>query len=733
MVLIRSTSFFYQGLKIMQSRKLQALLPKKIAWRIAAVLGLFFGLLAIAVLLAVIFIDVEALRKPLAVKISAATGYRVEMQTLDLSIYPVLGLKAGGLQVRSESRDLFAAESLFIEADLPSLLRRQVKIKKVILLKPVVALHLEGPEKKSAAAAKPAKSEPGAARGKPRPQKLAAPPMDGFREFLARRDISLNDLEVRRGRIDIFPAGGAPPFSLTVSSSLQVRRKGERQVDVVLGPARVNPGNLTLSVQVRDALAANASARVSIISNGFSLADLKFMRRFLPGSFEDWLNRAHASATVEKISLNADAPLNRLLNLDWFQNDIDAAVGLQIRDTSLNVEGYQLVVPGIDVAGTLKEGKFSQTIRGRFLDGDFLLDLAVQPGKNPSDFRSFSLDSHMRFNGMNPARLERFAAAGAVFPDGGVSGALQIAGRSLKPQDIHVSGTLKGENLASADRRYAARRAVIDLQSLRRNRGTVKFTLQGAKIDATDLRKITGNLLLSRKKIHLARGRILPAHGEIRVTGDYAMARQSYDSQFSASGLRAEEFLKDKLTGQLQFAGRLRGRLNEADATRGLSGKVNVKLADGNILTADFIGALLQLLNLHTILEDGRPGLSYKYLGGDFHLAGGVLSTDNLRLDGSQLKLLAKGRVDLPTGRLNGEIRAMPLQLVDEVARTIPLLGSLLTAQGKGGVIETYFNVAGTLDNPDITFDPAKSVLSAPEKILKGIFNLPDALLKGGK
>ncbi|MFQ5672567.1 MAG: AsmA-like C-terminal domain-containing protein [Nitrospinales bacterium] len=565
------------------------------AWRVAAALALLLGLLAAAVLLAVIFVDPETLRKPLAVKISEATGYQVEMQTLDLSFFPVLGLKAGELQARSESRELFAAESLFLEVDPTFLLSRRIKIKRAILLKPVLTVYLDEPGKNSSAAA------------------------------------------------------------------------------------------------------------------------------------PSW------SATVEKVSLNVDAPLNRLADLDFFQKNVDVEVELQARNTSLSVEGYEFFVPGIEVEGVLKKGKFSQTVHGRFADGNFLLDMTLQPGKNPSDFRSFSLDSHLQFNDINPARLERSGTGNGVFSEGRVSGALRAAGRSLKPQDIHVSGTLNGENLVSGDRRYAARRAVVDLESLNRDRGTVKFALQGAKINTVDLRKITGRLLVSPGKIHLAQGRALPGHGEIRVTGDYAIGRRSYDTQFSAMELRAEEVTKNKLTGLLQFAGRLRGRLTESAATRGLSGKVNVKLTDGTVPAAGFVETFLQLLNLHAIPENGRPGLGYKYFGGDFHLAGGVLSTDNLRLDGSQLKLAAKGRVDLPTGRIDAKIKATPLQLADEAARTILLLGNLLTGGGGGGTVETHFNIAGTLDHPKISFDAAKSTLPAPEKILKGILSLQNSLLKGGK
>ena len=94
-------------------------------------------------------------------------------------------------------------------------------------------------------------------------------------------------------------------------------------------------------------------------------------------------------------------------------------------------------------------------------------------------------------------------------------------------------------------------------------------------------------------------------------------------------------------------------------------------------------------------------------------------------MNSPQLNLMAAGKTDLHNGNLKGELKAMPLQLVDAVVKLIPLLGKIL-AEKKGGVVETYFDVGGTLSNPKFSLLPGKSLLGKPVQVLEELIKLPD-------
>ena len=78
--------------------------------------------------------------------------------------------------------------------------------------------------------------------------------------------------------------------------------------------------------------------------------------------------------------------------------------------------------------------------------------------------------------------------------------------------------------------------------------------------------------------------------------------------------------------------------------------------------------------------------------------------------------------------KLAGEIKVMPLEMLDTLVKAIPLLGQILTGGKKGGVIETYFDLSGTIEEPKVSLSPTKSLLQKPGRMLKGLINIPGSL-----
>jgi len=112
-------------------------------------------------------------------------------------------------------------------------------------------------------------------------------------------------------------------------------------------------------------------------------------------------------------------------------------------------------------------------------------------------------------------------------------------------------------------------------------------------------------------------------------------------------------------------------------------------------------------------------------LGGDFKIWNGKTVTDNFALKGPQMNLVALAAANLVTGKLDGEIKVIPMQLVDSVVKAIPLLGKILTGGGKGGVVESYFRLGGTLEEPELTLQEGKTLFGKPLSILEELVKTP--------
>ena len=84
--------------------------------RIVVVLLVLF----VVFLVLIPFVGLDQLRQPIASALSQSTGLKIELESLNLEWTEGLGLRCGGLRVRSQdgSRELFSAEKMFLLAEM---------------------------------------------------------------------------------------------------------------------------------------------------------------------------------------------------------------------------------------------------------------------------------------------------------------------------------------------------------------------------------------------------------------------------------------------------------------------------------------------------------------------------------------------------------------------------------------------------------------------------------------
>ena len=97
------------------------------------------------ILIGIVSMNLDSLRKPIMDELSQITGLSIEIESLNLSLSNGLSLRGDGLKVnsKSNSQQIFSAEEFFLNAELEPLLKRQLKIKRILLVKPTLNVALE--------------------------------------------------------------------------------------------------------------------------------------------------------------------------------------------------------------------------------------------------------------------------------------------------------------------------------------------------------------------------------------------------------------------------------------------------------------------------------------------------------------------------------------------------------------------------------------------------------------
>ena len=132
------------------------------------------GLLIVVLLVGALFLDLNSFRRPIMDGLSRATGLSIEIESLNLSLSHGLELRCGGLKVRSSdgAREIFAANTLFLDAELEPLLSRELKIQSITLIQPKMKIPLGTVPPAPLSAAPPSTGKPAE---EPRPESKAVP------------------------------------------------------------------------------------------------------------------------------------------------------------------------------------------------------------------------------------------------------------------------------------------------------------------------------------------------------------------------------------------------------------------------------------------------------------------------------------------------------------------------------------------------------------------------------
>jgi len=214
----------------------------------------------------------------------------------------------------------------------------------------------------------------------------------------------------------------------------------------------------------------------------------------------------------------------------------------------------------------------------------------------------------------------------------------------------------------------------------------------------------------------------------------------SFRLTFQEDDGRAEQLLaglyggKGEVTGAVNLGGLLTSE--GADATdfwRNLAGDLKLVMRDGRIGRYTVMAKVLALLNMAQLLELRGPelsadGMPYQRLTADIKIARGIARTDNLVLDSRAMKVNAVGQVNLIDDTVDMTVAVKPFQNLDRIISKIPIAGWLLTGKEQSLVV-AYYQVSGSVKDPQVTPIPLKSVARNVFSIFRNLLGIPEALI----
>ncbi|TPG10482.1 TIGR02099 family protein [Rhodanobacter glycinis] len=243
--------------------------------------------------------------------------------------------------------------------------------------------------------------------------------------------------------------------------------------------------------------------------------------------------------------------------------------------------------------------------------------------------------------------------------------------------------------------------------------------------------------------LHIEQLRALSSRVQINASGDWngsaSNSRTHMKISFAAEDLGA-------MMGAFGFDGLVNGGKthDQLDASwpggpsalslATMDGTLSIHVSDGRIpeATSPGVGRLLGLVSLAELprrltLDFGDvfgKGLAFDSIAGDFHLADGNATTDNLLIAGSSANISITGRTGLRAHDYDQEMRVVP-----HVGNSLPLVGAVvggpigaaagfavqgLLGRGLNKAASARYRVTGTWDKPVMTLVEKHDVTVAP-------------------
>jgi uncharacterized protein involved in outer membrane biogenesis len=316
---------------------------------------LIAGILGIAII-GLISANLPSLREPIMKELSRSTNLSIEIKSLNLSLFNGLRLQGAGLKVSSKDgeKKIFSAQNLILDAELKSLMAGQLKIKKIVLVKPVINITFDSKVVSSNLLNIPKNIDTKFQKNILKPddvvkQKILETKtpetglLESIRNLLKEQSLSLRSITIKEGKF-IFskPDGNLPFLKITpifLNAQIDVSNPTSSQVNIKGKLSHIVAGALKFkgTVEALDVLEELSPVKINIESTSFPLSKIYSLinMEVIPNSV------TIESGQIEKIFINLKGLINSSQNR---LKDI-------VIKSGFNISALEILIPQNEILG----------------------------------------------------------------------------------------------------------------------------------------------------------------------------------------------------------------------------------------------------------------------------------------------------------------------------------------------------------------------------------------------
>ena len=233
--------------------------------------------------------------------------------------------------------------------------------------------------------------------------------------------------------------------------------------------------------------------------------------------------------------------------------------------------------------------------------------------------------------------------------------------------------------------------------------------------------------------------------GELTAFAQWCFADDFFRVEFGLEEINFEtfnEYLKNPDRGLPMWGGH--GSLNLDLEWHGrslkswkksLNGELDFNFFDGRLKKFTMVSNICSLLNLSQFAALRLPkfsvnkGVPYQTLSGVGIMVNGVMDVEEFALRGSALNLFGDGTISLVEAWVDFDIGVQPLQTVDKLLATIPVVGYIITGDKKTFVV-IPMTARGPFDDVKIKTQTVSGLGKKAGGMIQRFFNTPIRLLQ---
>lgn len=265
--------------------------------------------------------------------------------------------------------------------------------------------------------------------------------------------------------------------------------------------------------------------------------------------------------------------------------------------------------------------------------------------------------------------------------------------------------------------------------------GSGKITIKNGRFYKLDIASFRADVLMGQDTVVLKPISFTSNQGFINGGLTYYRATNSgnkplFIANFKVEGCEAEPLLKDTGAKEKIISGRfdadvaISAKRGKQRIIEGIDGEGKIEAKDGKLWRFILMSKIFSIVNILSIDELLKQGLPYKELKGSFVIKDGILSSDDITLDSSSMRMSAIGTIDMAKYAVDAKLGLHPFVTIDSIVSKIPLVGWIIGGKEKS-TISMYYEIKGPLDNPNVEAVPVRSLGEGILGIFQRILEAP--------